>query len=485
MRYLFCFFTVLFFGLFGSCSKNPVISGDTLISDVNVVDVASGVIMPHQDIVIRRNRIAHIANADGADEYKVARTLNASGKYIIPGLWDMHAHPDDPEVWRMHPGERQKDSLMPLFIAFGVTGIRDMGGSLELVKRWRALYKQGELLAPEIYACGPLLDGPNPMWDGSVGIRGPEQVPEIVDSLMAAGADFLKIYSLLPRDTYFALSKYATEKDIPFAGHVPFTVLPSEAALTGMKSQEHLLEILKECAGPVPEALLDSIQGLESAVARSNAINAFRLGSFREAKADSLYKLFAAKDIWHCPTLSMWFKNAWYEEELPADSVYLNLLPQYIQRYWRTDTNDHLGHRQDSAYINTKKELYKTYLDMVRGMHENGVKLLAGTDTGANPLCFPGLGVHNELQALTEAGLTPAEALKTATINPAEFLGIGNTYGSVTEGKVADLVLLNKNPLAEIGNSLKIAAVIRDGRLLDSIGLVELKHRLRQFQEKE
>ena len=122
---------------------------------------------------------------------------------------------------------------------------------------------------------------------------------------------------------------------------------------------------------------------------------------------------------------------------------------------------------------------------MVRGMHENGVKLLAGTDTGANPLCFPGLGVHNELQALTEAGLTPAEALKTATINPAEFLGIGNTYGSVTEGKVADLVLLNKNPLAEIGNSLKIAAVIRDGRLLDSIGLVELKHRLRQFQEKE
>ena len=455
----------LFYWLLLACSTKPPISGDLLISDVNVVDVVSGVLLPHKDIVIRGKRIAHIAGADGGYEYLVGSKLNAAGKYIIPGLWDMHAHPDDPELWRMQPGEAERDSLMPLFVAFGVTGIRDMGGSLELVKKWRALYAQGEMLAPEIYACGPLLDGPNPMWDGSVGIQGPEQVPAIVDSLVVAGADFLKVYSLLPRDTYMALSKYATENDIPFAGHVPYTVSPSEAALTGMKSQEHLLEILKECATTPSAHFLDSVQNLSSAIARSNALNAFRLANFDNTKADSLYALFADKQIWHCPTLSMWYKNAWYEEELSADSVYISLLPDYLRRYWQPEQNDHLGHRQDSAYILTKRKLFRAYLDIVRGMHVKGVKLLAGTDTGANPLCFPGLGVHNELKALADAGLTPAEALKTATLNPAVFLDIDEDYGSVARGKIADLVILNKNPLADIRNTRSIAWVIRDGRV--------------------
>lgn len=479
-----CFLLLLLFGLTSACGTKSVISGDILISGVNVVDVTSGILLPHQDIVLTGERITHIASTDKHYKYSVTRSIPAENQYIIPGLWDMHAHPDDPEVWRMQPGERQKDSLMPLFIAFGVTGIRDMGGSLELTKRWRALYDRGAMLTPEIFACGPLLDGPNPMWDGSVGIERPEAIPEIADSLMAAGADFLKVYSLLPRETYFALSKYANKKNIPFAGHVPFTVSPSEAALTGMKSQEHLLEIIKECAVAPPQNFLDSIQLLDSPIARSNALNEFRLTNFNKAKADSLYSLFAEKNIWHCPTLSMWYKNAWYEEELPSDSTYISMLPGYLRQYWQPDQNDHLGHRQDTAYINTKRKLYKVYLEMVGNMHKKGVLILAGTDTGANPLCFPGLGIHNELQALVDAGLTPAEALKTATINPALFLGIENDYGRVAVGKVADLVILNKNPLADIGNSLSIATVIRDGRILDSKMLGGIKRVIRDFQNK-
>lgn len=458
-----------------SCLKREQIKGDVLIKDVHIVGVEQGRVTTNQNLVILEDRIVHIdSNAQNFD-YKVTEIVDGSGKYVIPGLWDMHAHPDDPEVWRMKPEADKRDLLMPLFVVQGVTGIRDMAGSLDVVKAWRKQYQKGELLVPKIFAGGPLLDGPNPMWDGSVGIDSPEKVKPIVDSLITEGVDFLKVYSLLPRDTYLALSAYANEIYFPFVGHVPFTVPPSEAAETGMKSQEHLLEILKECADTPSEDFIANVGKIGNGIDRSNAINAFRLSTFNESKADSLYDLFVEKEIWHCPTLSMWYKNAWYESELLKDKELLNYLPKYLQKYWTPEVNDHLNHRDNETFIATKKELYKLYLKMVKRMNEKGVMLLAGTDTGANPLCFPGIGVHNELEALVDAGLSPAEALKTATINPAVFLEVEKDYGSVSVGKIADLVLLSQNPLEDINNVRKISAVIREGQLFDAAKIIAIK----------
>ena len=149
--------------------------------------------------------------------------------------------------------------MMPLFVLHGVTGIRDMAGGLQQVFRWRSLSNQDKLLVPKIYACGPLLDGPDPMWDGSLGIDNAQQVGPRVDSLVRAGADFLKVYSLLPRDTYFALAAFAEQEQLTMVGHVPFDVLPSEAAQTGMKSQEHLLQILLECSGRREDIMQDRL----------------------------------------------------------------------------------------------------------------------------------------------------------------------------------------------------------------------------------
>ncbi len=458
-----------------SCLKREQIKGDILIKDVHIVDVEKGQITSNQNLVILDNRIVHIDSNAQHFDYKVTGIVEASGKYIIPGLWDMHAHPDDPEVWRMKPEADKRDLMMPLFVVHGVTGIRDMAGSLDVVKAWRKQYEAGELLTPKIFAGGPLLDGPNPMWDGSVGIDSPEKVKPIVDSLIMEGVDFLKVYSLLPRGIYLELSRYANEIDFPFVGHVPFTVPPSEAAKTGMKSQEHLLEILKECADTPSEEFIANVRKMENGIDRSNAINAFRLSTFSESKADSLYDLFVEKEIWHCPTLSMWYKNAWYESELPKDKALLNYLPKYLQKYWTPDVNDHLTNRDNTKFVETKKELYKLYLKMVKRMHEKGVQLLAGTDTGANPLCFPGIGVHNELEVLVDAGLSSAEALKTATLNPAVFLEIEKDYGTVAIGKVADLVLLDQDPLTDIKNVKSIAYVIRDGKVIDSVGIEHIK----------
>ncbi|SHG45667.1 amidohydrolase family protein [Flagellimonas flava] len=469
------FLAILFGSTSLSCKHNPKIKGDLLLTNVNIIDIQSGEIDYGQQVVIEGNRITHRLEGHEESDFEAIKTVNAGNKFLIPGLWDMHTHPDDPEVWRMQPPMEAKDRLLPLFVIHGVTGIRDMGGDLNLVKRWREQYSDGKLLAPKIFACGPLLDGPNPMWDGSAGIDGPEKVEQVVDSLMAEGIDFLKVYSLLPRDTYMALSRYANSLDFPFVGHVPFTVLPSEAANTGMKSQEHLLEILKECSAQIPDKLLKEIRGMKDGVQKSVAANNFRIGSYDAGQANALFGLFAEKEIWHCPTLSMWQKNAWFEEELKKDKELFAYLPKYLQAYWTPKYNDHLQNRDNQEYINVKKRLYQLYLEMVRDMHNKGVMLLAGTDMGANPLCFPGIGLHNELKTLVQAGLSPHEALKTATTHPVDFLEIEEDYGSVEVGKVADLVLLDKNPLDNIANLQYVFAVLRDGKFIGPKEIQEIK----------
>ena len=462
-----------------SCQPKQKLIGDVLLEHVNIVDVELGELILDQNVLIADDKIIAVRSAEDEVHYEAKTQIKAQGKYLIPGLWDMHAHPDDPEVWRMNPKQEEKDRLMPLFVVNGVTGIRDMGGDIKLAQRWRQMYESKELLAPKIFAGGPLLDGPNPMWDGSVGINGPEEVKQVVDSLIKEGVDFLKIYSLLPRETYLEVSRYANEIGFPFVGHVPFTVPPSEAAETGMKSQEHLLEILKECSDVPSEAFLNEVRALANGIERSNKLNDFRLSTFNVAKADSLYTLFKTYNIWHCPTLSMWHKNAWYESEMENDGELVTYLPPYLKAYWTPEHNDHLQYRDNQTFIETKKRLYNLYLDMVREMNKKGVLFLAGTDVGANPLCHPGVGVHNELEAFVKAGLTPAEALRTATLNPALFFEIQENYGTVAEGKVADLVLLNENPLLDINNTRKINSVVRDGKVLNTNKIEEIKKEIK------
>ena len=475
IRLLFLMFPGL---LLLSCRQTRATDGGVLIASVNIVDVQNEKVIPNQDVLIEGKRITAIHDAGEIAYGRRTTRIEATGHYLIPGLWDMHAHPDDPEVWRMDPTVDEKDRLLPLVVVNGVTGIRDMAGDIGLVKRWREKYRQGELLAPQIVAGGPLLDGPNPMWDGSVGIDNPGQVKQVVDSLIEEGVDFLKVYSLLPRETYLALSEYARQIDYPFVGHVPFTVPPSEAARTGMKSQEHLLEILKECADRPTETFLAELNRIEDPIERSNRINAFRLDSFDPARADSLYALFKDYGIWHCPTLSMWYKNAWFEREQPKDSALTAYLPGYLRAYWTPQHNDHLQYRDNAEFIRTKQRLYRLYEQMVLAMHEEGVMLLAGTDTGANPLCHPGTGVHNELEALVAAGLSPGAALRTATLNPALFFEITEDYGTVSEGKIADLVLLTQNPLEDINAVRDITHVIRDGSVLDGPLIARIKQGL-------
>ena len=465
-------FTCLTFLILSLCTHELWSQQSLLISDVHIVDVEKGQISESlMDVLISEGRIRQIAPSGRIHVGKEVITHNAKKAFLIPGLWDMHAHPDDPEVWRMNPVAKDRDLLMPQFVLNGVMGIRDMAGSLEVINEWRKKGKNGELLVPKIFAAGPLLDGPNPMWDGSIGISSPNHVKPVVDSLVDAGVDFLKVYSLLPRDIYFALAKYANEIDFPFVGHVPLEVTPSEASETGMKSEEHLLEILLECSDKretLVNRTLDYSSVGENRFDRYIYRKRVELESFNEDKARQIFETFAQNQTWHTPTLSMWQKNAWFEEERKADQDQFAYLPNYLKKYWTPAHNDHLKYRDNQAFIQLKRDEYQMYLRLTNLMHKAGVKLLAGTDVGANPLCWPGIGVHNELEELVRAGLSPSEALKTATIHPAEFLEISVDYGSIAEGKVADLVLLKANPLEDISAVREIVAVVQHGILIDT-----------------
>lgn len=446
---------------------------DLAILNVDVVDVEEGVIVSGMDVIVRGDKIHDIVKS-GTKEIDVIRRVDGSGQYLIPGLWDTHAHPDDPEMWRMNPDEASRDLLMPLFVLHGVTGIRDMAGSLKVVNDWQEKMANGSLLGPKIVAAGPLIDGPNPMWDGSIGIPSTNSVKTKVDSLIEAGVDFLKVYSLLPDSIYYPLSEYANSIDFPFCGHVPQTVTNAQASKSGMKSLEHLLDIPLECSkleNKIRDNTLDygvNTDRLSRYVYRNKLI----IETYDSQKAKALYEVFVKNNTWHTPTISMWYKNAYYETEVEKDQAYFKYLPKYMQKYWTPQVNDHLQYRQ-AAFLEVKQLQVEHYMRIINDMYKAGVKLLAGTDTGANPLCWPGMGLHLEIAMMEEAGLPPAEALKTATINPAIYLGIEKDYGSIATGKFADMVLLSENPLETVSNTQKIAGVIKSGSYFSKTRIAE------------
>ena len=477
-RTLLLFVTLLSFACLAQQHKLP----DLLIANVNIVDVENGTIQSGMDVLIKADRIDEIRKSN-PEESKATFTLDGTNRYLIPGLWDMHAHPDDPEMWRMRPDDESRDLLMPLFVLHGVTGIRDMAGSLKVVNNWREKMANGSIVGPSIYAAGPLIDGPNPMWDGSIGIPNTKQVPQKVDSLVEAGVDFLKIYSLLPDSIYFALSKYAQSIDFPFCGHVPQTVSNSEASKSGISSLEHLLDIPLECSSEEQNIRTNSIDygNISDRLGKYIFRNKLIIDTYDPKKAARLYQTFVENDTWHTPTISMWFKNAWFESEEKKDEAYFKYLPTYMRKYWTPQYNDHLRYRQKD-FLKAQQDLVNHYMRIIGDMHAAGVKLLAGTDTGANPLCWPGLGVHLEIEMFEKAGLSPIAALQTATINPAIYLGITENYGTISKGKFADMILLEENPLETVSNTQKIMGVVKSGTYFSKRRIAEYLEEIAERQ---
>ena len=413
------------------------------LTHVTVIDVTGGPARRDTTVLITGDRITAIGDRASIPLPADAKVIDATGKFLIPGLWDMHVH------WY------SRDTFT-LFIANGVTGVRQMFGNSDLL-RWREQIAKGSLIGPRMIVASPLIDGSNPIWPNSIAVSNEEEGRKAVRRVKQWGADFVKVYALLPRDAYFGIADEAKQQGIPFVGHAPFSVSPGEASDAGQKSIEHLTGILIECSDKEKE-LRNKLVKADSPKERSR-IQATALETYNEKKAADLFARFVKNQTWQCPTLTVLRSSAYLGNENFRDGR-LKYIPRRLQERWR----QRVIHRNEGE--NTNKRVFDKQFAIVGAMRKAGVPILAGTDTG-NPFCFPGFSLHEELALLVLAGLTPVEALQSATLSPAKFLGLDQTLGTIEEGKIADLVLLDANPLEDIRNTQRINAVISTGRFFD------------------
>lgn len=420
-----------------------------VIRNVTLIDMRGGGAPASQagmTVVVRGERIAEIGRASAVRVPKGAQVLEGAGKFLLPGLWDMHVH-----MASLPPFERNEKIFLPLFVANGVTGVRDMGGDLEVLLKWRARIASGELTGPRIVAqAGPMLDGL--IWPASQSVSNEAEGREAVAELRRRGADFVKVQSLLGRDVYFAVADEARKHGMTFAGHVPETVSAREASDAGQKSIEHLTGVLQACSK------------MEDALPKGLKATAQLLETYDAERAAALFARFRRNATWQCPTL-VWERGFFsFDADSQTDEALLRFIPrEWEEKIWKDFKRSALRQRTPEDRENLKRRLLKE-LEVVGAMHRAGVGLLAGTDTPA-PYIFPGTSLHDELALLVEAGLTPYEALQAATRNPARYLNKLDTHGTVERRKMADLLLLDADPLADIRHTRRLHAVILGGKL--------------------
>ncbi|MGB0035616.1 MAG: amidohydrolase family protein [Candidatus Acidiferrales bacterium] len=422
-----------------------------VFTHVTVIDTTGGPVQPDMTVIIEGDRIARIVKRHRAKIPKLSKVVDASGKFMIPGLWDMHIHTFFGD-WV--PGGNHV--TLPLFIATGVTGVRDMGSDLERILKAREEIQQSRLLGPRMIIAGPMLDGPKTQFPASIAIATPEDGRRAVEMLKSRGVDFIKIQSYVPRDAYFAIAEECKKLNITFVGHVPDAIRASEASNAGQKSFEHLIGIF-EGSSTVEDELLKGPKG-----------PARFLATYDPAREAPLVQLLAKNQTWQCPTL-FWERGQWLIDapEL-KDEIAHDPEAKYAEKFWRESSwpkfTASIIKSLDTDPLPIREKFVDHELGIVKRLHQAGVPLLAGTDTPAGVDVIPGFSLHHELERFVAAGLTPLEALQTATINPAKFLGKTADFGTVESGKIADLVLLDANPLDDIRNTQKISAVVANGR---------------------
>ena len=424
-------------------------------TNVSVVDVVAGQTTTGQTVVVTGRTIAAVGPTGSVRVPPNARVIRGDGEYLIPGLWDAHVH------W-------YHQELLPLFVANGVTGVRIMWGS-PVHRDWARGAEAGTLVGPRIHMAGSIIDGPRPVWPTSTAVRNEAEARQAVRDTKAMGAQFAKVYSNLPRDLYLAIADEARQQGLAFAGHVPSTVSAREASDAGQRSIEHLTGIALAASSREDELrrqLLENRGGFD----RSQFDRAV-YDSFDAAKAAALFARFRQNGTWQAPTLVVLRNTGNLGDPALASDPRLKYMPPSLQRQWAPGDNARRGQTPEGLATFTRN--FARQQELVRGMGRAGVPIVAGTDT-LNPYCFPGFSLHDELRLLVEAGLSPMQALQAATINVARLVGRDKELGALAPGQLADMVLLDADPIRSIQNTTRINMVMTNGGLWERPALDRL-----------
>ncbi|MEN0037914.1 MAG: amidohydrolase family protein [Cellvibrio sp.] len=431
-----------------------------VINDVSIVDVQEGTLIPHQSVLIADQHIISIGQAHTLAIPETALQVDGRNRFLIPSLWDMHTH-----IYKVTP---LLD--MPLYISYGVTNVRDLTSCPKQGDPFLPCpedLKQWSQLATEHKLVGPRIQGTTSWMLNGSGIH--NQIKDLPDFFGAADAqqarnfvryykgkvDAIKVYDHISRDAYFAVADEAKKLGMDVIGHRPLAVSAIEAA-THQKSIEHARFILHESFSGSTELRSAAEKG-EWKEDRQRMLD-----EHDPALANEIFTAMKDAGTWYVPTHLTRRVDAYGEEPLILEDPLLRYLHPLMKWQWLEDVNKTIDEDPSPQARQTYREFYKKGLELTGAAHKAGVKILAGTD-----YIVAGATVHDELQQLVQAGLSPAEALKAATLSPAEYFSLTQDYGQVKEGLKADLVLLNKNPLDDIRNSASIESVIFNGNFYD------------------
>jgi hypothetical protein len=433
-----------------------------VIQNVNVVDVDKAVVMANRDVLISSGEIRQVVSTGTLRTLPDTTVMDAAGGFLIPGLMDMHAHLRGGTL----PGWVTTDWFMPLLLAHGVTGVRDMTSDcdnpgptivcLDQMLAWRRQVEIGERLGPRLLALST--SRVSPPWDREISER---EARDFVGRAVDRGAHLIKIYQSLSPVSFARIMREARQHRIAVGGHIRLRVTITEASNQGLRSMEHARDFLFDCF-PGSAEFRRTSRSLDPPTAVIQAM----VRDHDTATCDQVFRTMVANDTWYVPThMTRRFEAYAGDPELRRD-VRLRYVPDWLRRDWLSDADATVRRDATPAGARARTDFYLKGLTITGAAHRAGVRTLLGTDAG-DSFVFPGSSVHDELDELVAAGLSPAAALRAATLSAADFLGMAATYGSVAPGKRADLVLVSANPLDDIANVRSIRVVILGGRVLN------------------
>lgn len=456
------------------CGRGRPIDADVLIRNVTLIDGTDAGARPGMSVAVRRDRIVAVGPAERLEVAEGAARIDGTGKYLVPGLWDMHVHVAG-------YGERS----FPLFLANGVTTIREMGGDPRLTAWMRQEVHYGRLLGPQMLIAGPTLHGEimtrglpagSPLALGILAIRDSADAVAAVDSLVRLRADFVKVHAAVPRTAYFATIEAARRHGLAVVGHVPDSVMPREAIEAGQRTLEHGSRhpFANSARGrELTDWMLAAMQRYLTRAGRAArpgeivrlrmAADDSALATYDLGTAQAFATWAAGREVWFDPTLVVYrlvmrpdepeLRRRPEDKYLPASARVLDELPPP-----RAEAT--------TAEIAAGRQRWERARASFAALVGAGARFLAGSDLPVGHL-VPGFALHHELVALRELGLSPLQVLQAATRNAAEASGRLDESGTIERGKFADLVLLDGDPLADLANTSRIQLVVARGRLLD------------------
>jgi len=483
---------LLFTLVLGPFAQSAARAKPLFITNITIIDAAGNPPQPEMTVVITGDRITTLVPSARIKLSANADVVDGRGKFLIPGLWDSHLH-----LTLAGKQELTREWMAPMLIAHGVTTVRDMGGDWQRIQDLRRDIAAGRTLGPRIFAPGSFVDGPPSQADVSASVvTTAEEARAAVRRLKSQGVDFIKVQANLSWESYRAVMDEAAQVSIPVVGHVPEAISAFDAVRAGQRSVEHTSPVIPgdagvmlACSGKERQLRAEMLAQKQLAADKKADQQQLRqrqrqlqrqMAETRDDKiCADLLALFVQDGVRAVPTQVFGKRFAPLgSDDLPGDDA-MKLVPLSI-RARSDDRRKQVISASTAEDFALRRLMFDKSRELVGLMHRAGVILLAGTDA-MDDYVLPGAGLHEELELMVEAGLTPLEALQSATRNPAQFVNKLDTLGTIERGKIADLVLLDADPLQQIGNLRKVSAVIVGGKLLSQTQRQELLTKIGVF----